>query len=54
MEKNKKNSQKKNSKDVIKSNMEYYRKDPFFLKKDKASVEFLTKHGFPEETLKRK
>ena len=39
---------------TLKSYMKYYGNDPYFVKKDKESEDFVRKHGFPEELLKIK
>jgi len=51
--KNKKKSQRKSSKVVISNKVKDYGNDPFFIKKVRESKEFLEKHGFPKELIKR-
>jgi hypothetical protein len=39
---------------TIKSDMKYYGNDPYFVKKNKESQDFLKQHGFPDELLRIK
>ena len=45
---------KKSSKRVVSVNVKDYSNDPFVIKKGKAPVVFLNKHGFPKELLEKK
>ena len=45
---------KEYSKGIISDKVKDYSRDPFVVKKGKASEDFLTKNGFPKELLEKK
>lgn len=55
MDKNEKNKDvKKFGNAIISDKVKDYSNDPFVIKKNKQSREFLEKHGFPKELLEKK
>ena len=47
-------SQKKQKKIKISNKVKDHSNDPFIVKKNKESIAFLEKHGFPKEIMERK
>lgn len=50
---NKNTDLKKRGNAIISDKVKDYGNDPFFVKKAKESKEFLEKHGFPKELVKK-